>query len=68
MNYIFPAKDFYTVPFEQMAHDFAMLKLTKQYQEGTIETYGDFFKLYVDELDTMKCYLKSIYGDDIFTS
>lgn len=67
MDYNFPEKDFYTVPFSQLAHDFALLKVRKNLDDGKISTMGDFMKNYVDELDTFKCYLKTIYGEDIFT-
>lgn len=66
MDYKFPDKNFFTVSFNQIAHDFAMLKLEHKTKEGKIETYGGFMKTYVEELDAMKCYLKGIYDDDIF--
>ncbi|WP_096635870.1 hypothetical protein [Clostridium cochlearium] len=62
-----PDKSFFTVSFEQMSHDFAMLKLRSKLDNSKLETYGDLMAVYIEELDTMKCYLKSLYGEDIFT-
>lgn len=66
-QYIFPPKDTFTVSFNQVAHDLAILKTKMKIDNNKVETLGDLFELYVNELDTMKCYLKGIYGDDIFT-
>lgn len=60
-------KDELTVSLSQISHDFAMLKLKSKVDRDSVETYGDFLEIYLDELDTMKSYLKSIYGEDIFT-
>lgn len=60
-------KDNLTVSFSQLAHDFAILKLKSKIDKDSVETYGDFLETYIDELDTMKSYLKSVYGEDIFT-
>lgn len=60
-------KDNLTVSFSQLAHDFAMLKLKSKVDNESVETYGDFLEKYLDELDAMKSYLKSVYGEDIFT-
>ncbi|WP_346920626.1 hypothetical protein [Clostridium sp. UBA7339] len=47
----------YDVSLEQLAHDFTMLKVQRQIDNGKITTYGDMYDLYVDELDTVKTFL-----------
>lgn len=47
----------YDVSTEQLAHDFALLKVQKEIDNGKITTYGDMYDFYINELDTLKTFL-----------